>query len=337
MRTVSVRIIDEDGGVADTSARLLRLLSLLQARPTWTAPELAERLEVTPRTVRRDVTRLRDLGYPVDAEPGPHGGYQLGRGGSLPPLLLDDDEAVAVALGLRAAADGSVSGLDDATVSALAKLEQVLPAPLVERVRAISDVTTQLQGRDPDQVDAALLVELARVCRQSERIRLGYVDRDGNETERRVDPYRLVRMGPRWYLVARDVDRDAWRTLRVDRIGEVRTTHQPVEIVDPPDPVRLVQRGNAVAPYDVQATVRLPVPIGRAQRLIGRTSGVHHADGPDATLVEVGGGSIEGLTAWLTGLPVPVEVREPPELRDAVRAHARALLALNPPGGERRR
>ena len=115
--------------VAETSARLLRLLGLLQARPTWTAPELAERLEVTTRTVRRDVTRLRDLGYPVDAEPGPHGGYRLGRGGSLPPLLLDDDEAVAVALGLRLAADGSVAGIDDATLSALAKLEQVLPPP----------------------------------------------------------------------------------------------------------------------------------------------------------------------------------------------------------------
>ncbi len=318
------------GFVADTPARLLRLLSLLQARPIWTAPELAERLEVTDRTVRRDVARLRGLGYPVDAEPGPFGGYRLGRGGSLPPLLLDDDEAVAVALGLRAAADGSVSGLDDATVSALAKLEQVLPAPLVERVRSISAVTTELRGRDPDQVDAALLVELARTCRQSERIRLGYVDRDGNESDRRVDPYRLVRMGPRWYLVARDVDRDAWRTLRVDRIGEVTSTRHPVEILDPPDPVRLVQRANAVAPYAVQATVRLPVALDRAERIIGRPSGVHRADGPDATIVETGGGSIDAVAGWLTGLPVAVEVLDPPALRAAVRARAEALLAANP-------
>jgi predicted DNA-binding transcriptional regulator YafY len=317
--------------VADTPARLLRLLSLLQARPTWTATELAERLEVTPRTVRRDVTRLRGLGYPVDAEVGPHGGYQLGRGGRLPPLLLDDDEAVAVALGLRAAADGSVEGLDDATVSALAKLEQVLPAPLVERVRSIAAVTTELHGRPPDRVDAGLLVELARVCRQSERIRLGYVDREGRESERRVDPYRLVRMGPRWYLVARDVDRDAWRTLRVDRIGEVRTTRHPVEIIDPPDPVALVQRANAVAPYPVQATVRLPVGLDRAQALMPRTTAVHRADGPDATLVEVGGGSVESLARWLTGLPVAVEVLAPTSLQDAVRAHAEALVAANPP------
>ncbi|HMJ77522.1 MAG TPA: YafY family protein [Iamia sp.] len=316
--------------MADTPARLLRLLSLLQARPTWTAPELAERLEVTPRTVRRDVTRLRDLGYPVDAEAGPHGGYQLGRGGRLPPLLLDDDEAVAVALGLRAAADGSVSGLDDATVSGLAKLEQVLPAPLVERVRSIQAVTTELHGRPPDQVDAGLLVELARVCRQSERIRLGYVDREGRETERRVDPYRLVRMGPRWYLVARDVERDAWRTLRVDRIGEVRTTRQPVEIVDPPDPVELVQRGNAVAPYEIQATIRMPVTLAHAQSLITRTTGVHRPDGPDATIVELGGGTIAGMVRWLAGLGVPVEVLDPPELRTALRAHADVLLATNP-------
>ncbi|HEX7132329.1 MAG TPA: YafY family protein, partial [Iamia sp.] len=311
-------------------ARLLRLLSLLQARPTWTAPELAERLEVTTRTVRQDVTRLRELGYPVDAEAGPHGGYQLGRGGRLPPLLLDDDEAVAVALGLRAAADGSVVGLDDATVSALAKLEQVLPAPLVERVRSITAVTTELHGRPPDQVDAGLLVELARVCRQSERVKLDYVDRTGHASEKRMDPYRLVRMGPRWYLVARDVDRDAWRTLRVDRIGEVRTTRHPVEIVDPPDPVELVQRANAVAPYAVQATVRLAAGLAHAQSLMPRTTAVHRRDGPDATIVEVGGGTVAGLARWLAGLGVAVEVLDPPELRAALRTHAETLMASNP-------
>ena len=158
-------------GVSDTPARLLRLLSLLQARPSWTAGELAERLGVTDRTIRRDVSRLRDLGYPVDAEPGPGGGYQLGRGGALPPLLLDDDEAVAVAVGLRSAADGSVRGLDDATVSALAKLDQVLPARLAARVLAVHGATAELVGRDPDRVDAELLVALAQACRAGERVR----------------------------------------------------------------------------------------------------------------------------------------------------------------------
>jgi predicted DNA-binding transcriptional regulator YafY len=318
------------GAVADTPARLLRLLTLLQARPRWTAPELAERTGVTDRTVRRDVARLRGLGYPVDAEPGPHGGYRLGRGGALPPLLLDDDEAVAVAVGLRAAADGSVTGLDDATVSALAKLEQVLPAPLAERVRSVHAVTAELRGRDADVVDAAALVELARACRQGERVRLGYTDREGRSSERLVDPYRLVRSGPRWYLVARDVDRDAWRTYRVDRVGEVRPARRPVEITDPPDPVELVRRGTAVAPYPVRARLRIALPAAEVERAIPRTVGVHTADGPGATVVEVGAGSVPAMAAWLAGRGLPVEVLDPPELREALRSHAQRLAALNP-------
>jgi predicted DNA-binding transcriptional regulator YafY len=329
MRTASVRIMEEDGAVAATSARLLRLLSLLQARARWTAPELAERMEVTTRTIRRDVTRLRDLGYPVDAEPGPHGGYRLGRGGALPPLLLDDDEAVAVAVGLRAAADGSVTGLDDATVSALAKLEQVLPAPLAARVRAVHGVTSELRGRDPDRVDVGHLVDLAQACRQGERVRLAYADREGRPTERLVDPYRLVRSGPRWYLVARDVERDAWRTFRVDRVGEVRPARRPVEIVDPPDPVELVRRGTAVAPYAVRARLRLALPLAEAEAVIPRTLGVHAADGPGATIVEVGAGTVEAMAAWLAGRGVPIEVLGPPELREALRSHAQRLAATN--------
>ncbi len=315
--------------VADTSARLLRLLGLFQSRPLWTAPELAERLEVTERTVRRDVSRLRDLGYPVDAEAGPHGGYRLGRGGSLPPLLLDDDEAVAVALGLRAAADGSVVGVDDAALSALAKLEQVLPAPLVERVRTVHEATAELRGRPPDPVRAAVLMTLADACRQGERLRIAYRDREGRDSERLVDPYRLVRSGPRWYLAARDVERNGWRTLRADRVGEVRSTRRPVEIDDPPDPVELVQRGMAVAPYPVQATVRLAVGAEEAQRVVPATVGVHTPDGPDATLVEVGGGSVSAMAAWLSGRGVALEVVDPPELRTAVAAHAASLVEAN--------
>ncbi len=232
--------------MADTSARLLRLLGLLQARPTWTAPELSERLGVTTRTVRRDVTRLRDLGYPADAEPGPHGGYRLGRGGSLPPLLLDDDEAVAVALGLRLAADGSVSGLDDATLSALAKLEQVLPAPLVKRVRTVHGATEELRGRPPDVVASDLLVTLAQACRQGERLRLAYRDREGQETERLVDPHRLVRSGPRWYLAARDVGRDVGGRQRRGRRG-ARPARAPDRSRRPRPAARHVQAGKPCA------------------------------------------------------------------------------------------
>lgn len=220
--------------MADTPARLLRMLTLLQARPSWTAPELAERLGVTDRTIRRDITRLRDLGYPVEAEPGPYGGYRLGRGGALPPLLLDDDEAVAVAVGLRLAADGSVAGTDDAAVSALAKLAQMLPARLSARVRAVHEATVELRGRAPDLVDADLLVALAQACRAGERVRLAYTDRDGRASERLADPLRLVRSGPRWYLVARDVEHDAWRTFRVDRVTRASPTGRRVGLGEPP-------------------------------------------------------------------------------------------------------
>ncbi|HET8620852.1 MAG TPA: WYL domain-containing protein [Acidimicrobiales bacterium] len=315
----------------ETSARLLRLLSLLQARPTWTAPELADRLGVTDRTVRRDVTRLRDLGYPVEAEPGPYGGYRLGRGGALPPLLLDDDEAVAVAVGLRAAADGSVVGLDDATVSALAKLDQVLPARLAARVRAVHGATAELSGRDPDRVDAEVLVTLAQACRAGERVRLGYAARAGTGTarERPVDPYRLVRSGPRWYLVARDVERGEWRTYRLDRVTAAVPTGGRSDLADPPDPVAFVAAGMAVGPYAVRATVRLGLPAAQALELVPRTVGVHRPDGPRATVVVVGGGSVAGLTRYLAGLGVLVEVLDPPELRASLRSHAEALAATN--------
>jgi predicted DNA-binding transcriptional regulator YafY len=315
--------------VLETSARLLRLLSLFQSRPGWTAPQLADRLGVTERTVRRDVTRLRDLGYPVEAQAGPHGGYQLGRGGALPPLLLDDDEAVAVAVGLRAAADGSVAGLDDATVSALAKLDQVLPAPLAARVRAVHGSTATLRGRDPDPLAPDLLVTLAQACRAGERVRLGYADREGRTSERRVDPYRLVRSGPRWYLVARDVDRADWRTFRVDRVTAATPAGGRADLSDPPDPVALVARGMALGPYPLQARVRLPLGAAAALDVIPRTVGVHTADGPDATIVELGGGDVAGMTRYLAGLGVALEVLAPPELREAVRAYGQALAARN--------
>ncbi|HET6953427.1 MAG TPA: YafY family protein [Acidimicrobiales bacterium] len=314
----------------ETSARLLRLLSLLQARPVWTAPALAERLEVTERTIRRDVARLRDLGYPVDAEPGPHGGYRLGRGGALPPLLLDDDEAVAVAVGLRAAAGGGVTGIDDATVSALAKLTQVLPARLAARVAAVHGATAELRGRDPDSVGADLLVTLSQACRGGDRLRLAYADRDGRGSERLVDPLRLVRAGPRWYLVARDVARDAWRTFRVDRIASARSTGARAEVADPPDAVGLVARGMAVAPYAVVARVRIDRPAAAALDVIPRTVGVHTPDGDAATVVEVGGSRPDGLARYLAGLAVPVTVLDPPEVRAALRDHVRALLERNP-------
>lgn len=203
----------------ETSARLLRLLSLLQAHRDWSGADLADRLGVTPRTVRRDVDRLRELGYPVNASPGTGGGYQLGAGAELPPLLLDDDEAVAVAVGLRTAAGQGIEGIGETSVRALAKLEQVLPNRLRRRVSALNAFTVpMLRGSGPSAVDPAVLTELANACRDCERLRFEYLDHGGSPTRRTVEPHRLVCTEHRWYLVAWDVDRDDWRTFRVDRI-----------------------------------------------------------------------------------------------------------------------
>jgi len=202
----------------ETSAQLLRLLSILQSRRDWTATALASRLEVTTRTVRNDVQRLRRLGYPVVATPGVGGGYRLGAGAAVPPLLLDDEEAVAGAVGLRTAAGGSVAGIEEACVRALAKLQQLLPAPLRRRVSAIEAFTVPAPTAGP-AVGAGTLITLAAACRDQQRVRFGYRRHDGTESRRDVEPHRLVNAGRRWYLVAWDTGHQAWRTFRVDRVS----------------------------------------------------------------------------------------------------------------------
>jgi predicted DNA-binding transcriptional regulator YafY len=200
-----------------TSARLLRLLSLLQARSDWTGPELARRLEVSGRTVRNDIERLRELGYPVDATPGPAGGYRLGAGATLPPLVLDDEEAVAVAVGLRSAAGGTVGGIEETSVRALAKLEHVLPARLRHRVTTLAQAVVPVPGTGPT-VAAEVLTAVAAAARDHLRLRFDYADHSGTTSRRDTEPHRLVHTGRRWYLVAWDVDRGDWRTFRADRI-----------------------------------------------------------------------------------------------------------------------
>src|SRR4051794_20708628 len=202
----------------ETSARLLRLLSLFQAQRYWSGAALSHRLEVTARTLRRDVDRLRSLGYPVNSTAGAGGGYQLGAGATLPPLLLDDDEAVAVAVGLRTAASGTVTGMEEASVRALAKLEQVLPHRLRRRVAALHGFIVPLAHSGPT-VDAEMLSAIAGACRDSECLRFKYESRDGAATAREVEPHRLVHTGRKWYLAAWDLERADWRTFRVDRIA----------------------------------------------------------------------------------------------------------------------
>jgi predicted DNA-binding transcriptional regulator YafY len=202
-----------------TSTRLLRLLSLLQSRRHWSGRDLSERLEIDQRTVRRDVDRLRELGYPVQAFSGHGGGYQLGAGSSMPPVLLSDDEAVAVAVALRAAA-GSVAKMEETSIGLLAKLDQVLPARLRKRASALHSVTITLPGTDSaPAVD--VLTRIAAACRDSLKLKLSYKDRAGKPTMRNVEPMRLAHTGRRWYLVAWDQDREDWRTFRVDRVQQV--------------------------------------------------------------------------------------------------------------------
>src|SRR6201747_987403 len=201
-----------------TSGRLLKLLSLLQTRRDWPGGELASRLEVSPRTIRRDVERLRDLGYPVEASTGPFGGYRLHAGTAMPPLLLDDDEAVAIAVGLRAAARASVTGIEETSVRALVKLEQVLPSHLRRRVNALQTATVTLATSGGPTVDPEALTAIAGACRDRERLRFAYRGRDATESSRTVEPHTLVNLGRRWYLVAWDCDRDDWRPFRVDRL-----------------------------------------------------------------------------------------------------------------------
>ncbi|MFH9663276.1 helix-turn-helix transcriptional regulator [Streptomyces sp. NPDC017248] len=312
------------------SARLLRLLSLLAARPSWTCGELAERMGVTDRTVRRDIAKLRELGYSVDSEAGPWGGYRLRAGSRVPPLILDEEEALAVAVGLREAALGGALGGDQAALSALLKLRQVLPARVAERLGEWDEAFVRLPWPEEPRLRPGMLLELAAACRRGERVRLSYRDGQGHGTDRDVDPYRLVHTGRRWYFVARDVAR-GWRTFRADRVERLVPTGRPAEIEDPPDPAQLVSHNTASGPYPLSARIRLPLPLTEARRLIPPTIGTHHPDGPDATLVDIGGPAPEGLARYLLTLATPLQVVSPDSVREALIDQTRRLLAAHGP------
>ena len=310
--------------MASPSGRLLRLLSMLSTRPSWTNRELAERLEVTERTVRRDVARLRDLGYGIESDAGPWGGYRLAPGTAMPPLNLDDDEALAVAVALREAALRGILGSDQAALSALFKLQRLLPSRVASRLGdfASSFVHTPQAGADP--VSSAVLLELASACRQQQRLRLVYSDRLDRCSTREIDPYRLVRTANRWYLVAFDISRNDWRTFRADRVQEAHRTGAPARITDPPDAARLVA-DMLTSNYPVYATILLPVPIERARQLIPPGSGVHEPAG-EATKVSLGGTDLDDLATRLLSLATPFTVLAPDELRETLRGRVQAQL-----------
>ncbi|MGW7433886.1 helix-turn-helix transcriptional regulator [Streptomyces sp. NPDC054861] len=305
----------------ETSARLLRLLSLLQAHREWSGADLADRLGVTPRTVRRDVDRLRELGYPVNASPGTGGGYQLGAGAELPPLLLDDEEAVAVAVGLRTAAGQGIEGIGETSVRALAKLEQVLPGRLRRRVSALNAYTVPMLRTPGSPVDPAVLTELVAACRDSERLRFAYRDHGGATSRRTVEPHRLVCTERRWYLVAWDVDRAGWRTFRADRI-EPTPPHGPrFPPREPPaeDLAAYVSKGVSTAAYVLEATFRLHVPLAEAATVVGPMDGVLEADGEDACLLRTGAANPDYLLMHVALMGLEFEVIDPPGLDERMR------------------
>lgn len=314
--------------VEATTERVLRLLALLQRRPSWTATELAAELGVTDRSVRRDVERLRALGYPVHATAGVGGGYTLGAGTRLPPLLLDDEEAIATAVSLRLASAGTVAGAGEAALRALAKLDQVMPPRLRGEVRAVHGATETLVG-PAIEIDAELLVTLARACRDAVRVRFRYAARGRDERERTVEPVRMVTTARRWYLMAWDVERADWRTFRLDRMRDVAATTWRFRPREHPDPVTYVHRAVTEAAYPHLARVRLHAPAERVRELVPpQVARVEDDDCDGWCVMVVGGVDLDWVAVHVVRLGFEAEVLEPAELREAAARLARGLATL---------
>ncbi|MEZ5120840.1 MAG: YafY family protein [Solirubrobacterales bacterium] len=311
----------------DPTSRMLRLLTLLQTHRFWPGTELADRLDVSPRTLRRDIDRLRELGYPVDATRGAAGGYRLQAGSDLPPLLLDDDEAVAIAVGLRTAAGGSIAGIEETSVRALAKLEQVLPARLRRRVNTLQTVTVPLAFAAGETVDPQTLTILAQACRDSERLQFDYRRRDGESATRAVEPHRLVSVGRRWYLVAWDVHRADWRTFRLDRLTAPRTSGARFNprALPAEDAAAFVRRSLQSIPTRYEAAVTVSAPAAAvAERMRPFGGRVEPIDGERCRL-RMGGDSLPWLAAGIALLECDFELHGPPELVDWLRGLQRRL------------
>ncbi|MFE7262468.1 helix-turn-helix transcriptional regulator [Streptomyces sp. NPDC057592] len=318
---MNTAIGDERG----TTERVLTLLGLLQQRQVWTGPELAGRLGVTPRTVRRDVERLRALGYPVHAAQGVGGGYRLGAGQELPPLLLDDQEAIATAVSLLVGAGGAVAGAGDATLRALAKLDQVLPTRLRHEVRALSGSVDSFDGgRTP--VDPEVLMTLARACR--DEVEAGFDYPSGGEARRRrVEPYRLVASDRRWYLFAYDLDRADWRTFRVDRMTEVsaRTWHFRPRAA--PDAAAYVQEGVASRVYPQRARFLVHASADTVRAQVPASAAVVRERGSERCEVLSGAERLDAVLMHVLLLGHDFDVLDPPELGARCRELAQRLLS----------
>jgi predicted DNA-binding transcriptional regulator YafY len=320
--------------MANTSSRTLRLLSLLQARRYWPGAELAAQLQVSPRTLRRDIDRLRELGYPIQAQRGVEGGYLLAAGTALPPLVVDDEEAVALAVGLQAATQGAVEGIAESSMRALAKVVQVMPARLRRRVEALSAMTVPAswEGGAQASVDPDILTTVALACRDSERVRFSYTSAAGQPTDRHVEPHRMVLLGHRWYLVGYDLTRHDWRSFRVDRLTAPRGTGTPFRPRTLPaaDAAAFVRAGvgNVIATYDIEVLVE--APGAEVRQRIGRWSTVEEISATRCR-VRMTGDSLDWpiLALGMTG--ADFQVISPPELIDQVQDWARRFSRAGSP------
>ena len=301
-----------------TSARMLRLLSLLQTHRYWPGTELAERLEVSERTLRRDIDRLRELGYVVDAARGVAGGYQLRAGGRLPPLLLEDEEAVAIAVGLRTSAAGAVRGMEETSVQALTKVIALMPPRLRHQLDALRTQTDNLTWGGGPVVDAGVLTTLAQACRDDEPLRFTYTAKGAEPTERWVEPHRLVSLGRRWYLVAYDRDRQDWRSFRVDRIGEARIfggRFRPREL-PAEDAVAFVQAGIRRMPQRYAVRVRVEAPAEQVTWAVGQWGAVTGDE--HRCLLEMNVDDLQWPVMVLAQVGADFTVESPPELATMV-------------------
>ncbi|MEU9135943.1 YafY family protein [Streptomyces sp. NPDC048404] len=306
----------------DTPARLLQLLSLLQTPREWPGGELSERLGVSRRTVRRDIDRLRELGYPVQATKGADGGYRLVAGTAMPPLVLDDEEAVAIAVGLRAGAGHAVAGVDEASVRALAKLEQVLPSRLRHRVSTLQAATTLLTSGDGASIAPETLTVMASVIAGRERLRFAYRSGDGTASRRLTEPYRLVSTGRRWYLVAYDLDRDDWRSFRVDRVTEpfatgARFTPRELPAGDAAEFLRQsMYRRQETYTFEVTFAAPADFVAARVPAWVGTPEPI---DAHSCRLRASSSDSVEWLAVRIAMVDCDFTVREPRELVEYVR------------------
>lgn len=305
--------------MTDPTSRMLRLLSLLQTHRHWSGTELSERLGVSTRTIRRDVERLRSLGYPVAALAGVEGGYRLEAGSELPPLLVDDEEAIAIAIGLRTAAAGTVAGIEEISLRALTKLEQVLPNRLRRRVNALHTYMVPLTGA-AGTVDPETLAQISLACRDREHLRFRYRTYDGTVARRMTEPHRLVAAGRRWYLAAWDVDRGDWRTFRVDRMDELQATGVRFAEREPPaDDVAAWVADAIRAPFSRHhATVRMHVPHQVVADRLPPSAGVLEVESEETCVLRTATDSLEWLALFVGVLGVDFEVLEPPELTAVV-------------------